>query len=74
MAPELVRFYTDVLERETVEDYFERQAVTMQIIERFVRPGSVEEVRCNDNFAKRITPDQHPEKFVGRHLFSSRNL
>lgn len=47
VARELVQFYTDVLERDTVENYFERQAVTMKIIDRYVRAGSPDEVRRN---------------------------
>ena len=40
MPPELMRFYGLVLERDSMEGYFERQALTMEIIDGYIREGS----------------------------------
>ncbi|CAM9802038.1 unnamed protein product [Choristocarpus tenellus] len=54
-ADELVEFYSDVLDRDTVEDYFERQAVTMRMIDLYIKPGAVcEQVNISGNCRNRI--------------------
>lgn len=40
VAPELSGFYGAVLDRDEVQDYFERQAVTMHIMDHYVREGA----------------------------------
>lgn len=45
MPPELMRFYGLVLERDSMEGYFERQALTMEIIDGYIREGSPFQVR-----------------------------
>lgn len=47
VARQFLHFYNDVLERDTVDDYFERQAVTMGIIDKYVRRNSPHEVRAD---------------------------
>ena len=40
MPTELMKFYGLVLERDSMEGYFERQAITMEIIDGYIREGS----------------------------------
>ena len=45
MPPELMRFYGLVLERDSMEGYFERQALTMEIIDGYIREGTPFQVK-----------------------------
>eukprot|EP00903_Cladosiphon_okamuranus_P013298 g12395.t2 len=47
VAQELVDFYLDSLDREEVEGFFDRQAVTMRIVERYIREGAPEQVNIS---------------------------
>ncbi|CAM9758034.1 unnamed protein product [Ascophyllum nodosum] len=53
VAQELVDFYLESLDREEVQDFFERQAVTMRIVDRYIREGAPDQVNisgeCRDN-------------------------
>lgn len=68
VSNEILQFYAEVLDRDTVEDYFERQAVTMTIIDRYVRPDSCDQVRrlgfriylCWDLERLNFEPPQRP--------------
>ncbi|CAM9477524.1 unnamed protein product, partial [Hapterophycus canaliculatus] len=47
VAQELVDFYLDSLDREEVSGFFERQAVTMRIVDRFIREDSLDQVNIS---------------------------
>ncbi|CAN0421303.1 unnamed protein product, partial [Laminaria digitata] len=44
VAQELVDFYLDSLDREEVKGFFERQAVTMRIVHRYIKEGAPDQV------------------------------
>ncbi|CAM9873926.1 unnamed protein product [Hapterophycus canaliculatus] len=54
IARELPDFYKACLEREDVEDFFERQAVTTAIIDRFIRVGACQEVNISGEVREKI--------------------
>lgn len=54
VSNEILQFYAEVLDRDTVEDYFERQAVTMTIIDRYVRPDSCDQLKLSDGCRSRV--------------------
>ncbi|CAM9276032.1 unnamed protein product, partial [Pylaiella littoralis] len=47
VAQELVDFYLDSLHREEVTGFFERQAVTMRIVEQYIREGAPDQVNIS---------------------------
>eukprot|EP00903_Cladosiphon_okamuranus_P006660 g6502.t2 len=54
VAQELVDFYLDSLDREEVTGFFERQAVTMRIVEQYVREDAPEQVNISEECRERI--------------------
>lgn len=42
------------MDRESVEGYFERQAVTMAIIDRFIVEGADQQVNISDQCRRRV--------------------
>ncbi|CAM9367670.1 unnamed protein product [Sphacelaria rigidula] len=44
VAQELIDFYVDSLDREEITCFFERQAATMRIIDKYVREGAADQV------------------------------
>lgn len=42
------------MDREQVEGYFERQAVTMSIVDRFVVEGAEQEINISEECRKRL--------------------
>ncbi|CAM9372968.1 unnamed protein product [Ectocarpus fasciculatus] len=47
VAQELVDFYLDSLDREEVKGYFPRQAVTMRIVDQYIREGAPDQVNIS---------------------------
>ncbi|CAN0106221.1 unnamed protein product [Ectocarpus fasciculatus] len=47
VAQELVDFYLDSLDREEVNGYFPRQAVTMRIVDQYIREGAPDQVNIS---------------------------
>eukprot|EP00903_Cladosiphon_okamuranus_P012393 g11615.t1 len=54
VARELPDFYKACLDREEISDFFERQAKTTAIIDRFVRIGAVQEVNISGAIREKI--------------------
>eukprot|EP00903_Cladosiphon_okamuranus_P006658 g6501.t1 len=54
VAQELVDFYLDSLDREEVKGFFERQAVTMRIVEQYIREGAPDQVNISGDCRERI--------------------
>ncbi|CAM9494903.1 unnamed protein product, partial [Ascophyllum nodosum] len=54
IARELPDFYKACLDREEIEDFFKRQAVTTAIIDRFVREGSEQQVNLSGEIRTKI--------------------
>ncbi|CAM9905729.1 unnamed protein product, partial [Hapterophycus canaliculatus] len=54
VAQELVDFYLDSLDREEVTGFFERQAVTMRIVEQFIRDGAPDQVNLSEECREKV--------------------
>eukprot|EP00904_Undaria_pinnatifida_P012482 jgi/Undpi1/8364/HiC_scaffold_25.g10832.m1 len=54
VAQELVDFYLDSLDREEVKDFFERQAVTMRIVQRYIREGAPDQVNISEECREKV--------------------
>ncbi|CAN0158874.1 unnamed protein product, partial [Scytosiphon promiscuus] len=54
IARELPDFYKACLDREEISDFFERQAVTTAIIDRFIRVGAEQEVNISGEVREKI--------------------
>eukprot|EP00903_Cladosiphon_okamuranus_P006656 g6499.t1 len=54
VAQELVNFYLDSLDREEVKGFFERQAVTMHIVEQYIREGAPDQVNISGECREKI--------------------
>eukprot|EP00903_Cladosiphon_okamuranus_P011013 g10402.t1 len=54
VAPELPDFYKACMDREQVEGYFERQAATMAIVDRFVAEGAEQEINISEECRERV--------------------
>eukprot|EP00904_Undaria_pinnatifida_P012481 jgi/Undpi1/8363/HiC_scaffold_25.g10831.m1 len=54
VAQELVDFYLDSLKREEVTGFFERQAVTMRIVEQYIREGSPDQVNISEECREKV--------------------
>ncbi|CAM9514857.1 unnamed protein product, partial [Discosporangium mesarthrocarpum] len=54
VAHENLDFYQDSLQREEVEDFFERQAVTMRIINQYIVEDAQNQINLSDECRKRV--------------------
>ncbi|CAM9272311.1 unnamed protein product [Ectocarpus sp. 4 AP-2014] len=54
VAQELIDFYLDSLDREEVMGFFERQAATMRIVERYIREDAPDQVNISEECREKI--------------------
>ncbi|CAM9465258.1 unnamed protein product [Ectocarpus sp. 6 AP-2014] len=54
VAQELIDFYLDSLDREEVMGFFERQATTMRIVERYIREDAPDQVNISEECREKI--------------------